>query len=340
MSQPVALDFGSSFTRLWVKEKDREREKRNILRLPTVLAVKNGEDILAFGADARQMIGRTPYNIRTLQPVRRGEVADLDAASAFLSACFDKAGAVSLFSHPHVVAAMQFGAGEAARRALISSILEAGASGVSLVDAPLASAIGARMKINNDRGMMLVDIGAGATRAAVICHGGVVACATLPLGGDALDEAIIRYLNDRRQILVGASTAEALKRKLGTLTPVENNTLGVRVTGKNTRMGGAASVLVVPGELRDAMSPVVDKMIEAVHGVLEKIPSQLCTEVSDFGLVLSGGTALLPGIGPYISSTLGFRVAISPSPREDTVAGLCAIADGGRRMSKYITYRQ
>ncbi len=332
MNKQMGLDFGTAHVRLCAKGEN------SIKRAPSVIALRaRTDEILAMGNEAKQMIGRTPHSIIAARPVRGGTVDNIEHAALLLGALFDRLGATSVFRRPTVTAAIPFGVAETDKRALEDAIFEAGAGAVDLIDAPLAAAIGAGMRIAGAGGGMLVDIGAGLTEISLVSHGSVLVSGSLKLAGETFNETIVKYLADEVHILVGENTAEAIKHKIGTLDPKTDGAT-VNIAGKSTEMGGALSATVTGGMIREALTPHIDRIAETIRKVIEETPPELASAISDFGILLSGGSSLLCGLPEYIGEKLGVRVARSRNPIDDGVGGILTLMNNGE-LRRYISSR-
>ncbi len=331
MSKQMGLDLGTAHTRIVL------RGEEGIKRAPSVVALRTGTgEILAVGAEAKQMIGRTPHTILAARPVRGGVVDHIEHASLLLGALFDRIGVTSTFRRPAVTAAIPFGATETEKRALEDAVFEAGAGTVSLIDAPVAGAVGAGIRVSGTGGM-LVDIGAGRAEIAIVGHGGVLVSGNSRLAGDAFTEAAMTYLAEEAHILIGENTAELLKQKIGSVK-ASQDALSVNIAGKSTKMGGAITATVTGGMLREAFIPLADRLADSVRRVMEETPPELSAALSEFGIVLSGGGSLLSGLPEYIGERLGVRVARSRSPMDDVAVGILNLTESGE-IRRYISSR-
>lgn len=331
MSKQMGLDLGTAHTRIVL------RGESGIKRAPSVVALRAGTDeILAVGAEAKQMIGRTPHNILAARPVRGGMVDHIEHASLLLGALFDRIGVTSTFRRPAVVAAIPFGATETQKRALEDAVFEAGAGTVSLIDAPVAAAVGAGIRVAGTGGM-LVDIGAGRTEIAIVGHGGVLVSGNSLTAGDAFTEAIISYLAEEAHILVGENTAEALKHKLGSVD-AHTDTPSLTIAGKSTQMGGAVTATITSGMLREALTPLCDRLADSIRRVMEETPPELSAALSELGILMSGGGSLLSGLPEYIGKRLGVRVVRSRAPMDDVAMGILTLSENGE-LRRYLSSR-
>lgn len=332
MAKTIGIDLGTAYTRFCLGKEGI------ILRAHSVLSIENkNNQVLAAGAEARRMIGRTPANISAIKPIRGGIVSNVEHASLLIEAFMDQAELSSTFRRPTVLSAIPFGASESERRAVEDAIFEAGASTVLLTEAPLAAAIGAGMKVMSARGAMLVDIGAGTIEVAVISHGGIVISSALKTAGEAMTDAVIRSVIENHSVLIGEITAESLKVKLGTLSTADRGS--IEVCGKSTRMGSAAKATVSSGELREALLPYAENIVKTIRSALEAMPPELSSDISDYGIMICGGGSLLPGLTEYIKNALGMNVARAKEPRDCVCLGINRILSGGSEMRRFICSR-
>lgn len=333
MNNQLGIDVGTANTRICAKGEGI------LLRAPSVIAVRTqSHAILASGIEAKRMLGRTPHSVTAEKPIRGGAVADIELASLMLGDFLNHLGASSLFRRPTVTACIPCGAGENAKRALEDACFEAGAGAVALVEKPMAAAIGAGIRVASAVGGVLVDIGAGTTSVSVLSHDGIVVSGVSKKAGDAFTEAIIEYLAKEHAILVGEGTAEAVKHRIGSLA--ENpDTRKLEITGKSAKMGGACRAYVSAAMLRAALLPQAAVIVNAIRKALEETPPELSSDITRYGLLLSGGGSLLHGLPEYISAALGVRTTRSPHPLDDVCLGLAAILDGGSETARYIVSR-
>ena len=329
MAKMLGIDLGTAYTRFCLKNEGV------ILRAPSVISFENRtHEVLAVGVEAKRMIGRTPSNISAIKPIRGGVVANIEQVALMVGALLEENGMTSAFRRPTVLAGLPFGANESERRALEDALFEAGASAVLLAEQPMAAALGAGMKVMSARGGMLVDIGAGTIEVAVISHGGVIISSVLKTAGESMTDAVIRAVMENHSILIGEMTAESLKIKLGTLAPMDRGF--APISGKSTKMGGAAQATVASGELREALLPYAETIIKTIRSAMEAMPPELSSDIADYGILLCGGGSLLPGLAEYIKHALGMNVARAKSPMDCVSLGLAEILAGGNEMRRFI----
>ena len=329
MAKTIGIDLGTAYTRFCLPGEGI------VLRAPSVVSIENRTGaVLAVGAEARQMIGRTPANISAIKPIRGGAIANKDHATLLVSSILDAGNFASTFRRPAILAAIPYGASESERRSVEDVMFDAGASTVYLAEQPMAAAIGAGMKVMNPRGGMLVDIGAGTVEVAVISHGGIIISTALKTAGEAMTDAVIRAIIENHSVLVGERTAESIKIKLATLSQADRGS--APVYGKSTKMGGIACAEVSSGELREALRPYAATIVRAIRGALEAMPPELSSDISDYGIVLCGGGSLLPGLPEYIKNALGMNVTRAKDPLDCVALGLHQILAGGPKMKRFI----
>lgn len=333
MNNQLGIDVGTANTRICAKGEGI------LMRAPSVIAVRReSHAILSSGVEAKRMLGRTPHSVLAAKPIKGGVVSDIELASLMLGDFLNRLGASSLFRRPVVTACIPCGAGENAKRALEDACFEAGASAVSLVEKPLAAALGAGIRVASTVGGVLVDVGAGTTSVSVFSHDGIVVSGVSKKAGDAFTEAIIEYLAKEQSILVGEGTAEAVKHRIASLAD-KCDTRKLEITGKSTKMGGACRVYVSAAMLREALVPSAEIILNSIRKVLEETPPELSSDITRYGLLLSGGGAMLHGFPEYVAKRLGVRTTLSPHPLDDVCLGLAHILDGGTETERYIVSR-
>ena len=321
MAEAVGIDLGTSNVRVCV------RGKGIVLRTPCVIARKRSSgDIIAYGMKAREMLGKTPESIQAIRPVRGGVIADGDVAATLLSHLFRQIGVSSMFSRPHVLVTVPSGVTAVERRAVEDAAFDAGARSVTLLDASVAAAVGAGLPVSGPRGCMIADIGGGTAEASVLSLGGVVSSSVLRKGGDDLDAAIVSALSSTQHILIGDAAAERLKLRVGAAVP------GIRresmtVTGRGTLTGLAMRADVTSDSLAEATAETVYDIAFSIKQALGNAPPELAGDVMSRGLVLTGGSSLLPGLGQFIGNTCGVRVFTMRAPLDAAAAGLCRILE-------------
>ena len=313
MSKQLGIDLGTANTLIYMKGKDI------ILREPSVVAIdRQRRRVLAVGEDAKRMLGKTPGGIEAQFPLKDGVIADFDITARMLNFFFSKIRASGIISRPVVVICIPYGVTEVERRAVEDATYEAGAKDVALVSEPIAAAIGSGLRINGPRGSMIVDIGGGTTEVAVLSLNGIVVSSSTRVAGNQLDDAIVQYMRDEHQVLIGRSTAEELKKKIGSVHP--STDIGeIEIRGSNLRSGLAASISVSSAQIREALDLPVKQILEVIRRTLAGTPPELSADILSYGIMLSGGGALLGGLPRLISENTGVRVTVAKQPLESVV---------------------
>ncbi len=283
----IGIDLGTASVLVYI------RGQGIVLQEPSVVAIdKNTNNILAVGEDARRMLGRTPGNIVAIRPLREGVISDYDMTEKMLKYFIQKAVGTPLFFKikPRIAVCVPSNVTEVERRAVDDATRQAGARDVYIIEEPIAAAIGAGIDIARACGSMVVDIGGGTTDVAVISLGGIVVSTSLKIAGDNFDEAIVRYMRKRHNILIGERTAEDLKINIGTAFD-RQQPIFLDIRGRNLITGLPRTITVSSDEMQEALQESVMSIVEAVHMVLEKTPPELASEISDRGnLITSGGS--------------------------------------------------
>ena len=333
----IGVDLGTSNTFMYSKMQGI------IMRAPSVVAVdKQSREVVSIGAEAKRMLGKTPEGIQAFKPLTGGVISDPDATAKMLRAFFEVTGSISLFSRPSVIVSIPYGVTEVEKRAVEEATLEAGAKTVAIVEAPLASAIGAGINIGQARGSMIVDIGGGTTEVAVMSLSGVVSANCLRSAGDNLDAAIIEYMRIHKNIHIGISTAEDLKRHIGSAHPSSDKG-EMTVFGRTAVVGAtssrAATATVTSEDVRNAIKSELDKIVGTILKTLKETPPELSSDVFDRGMVLTGGTSLLRGIDKLIAERTGIRVMIPKRPFESATFGIGRIIESEGALGNLLKYR-
>ena len=308
-SRDIGIDLGTANTLVFMKNKGI------ILREPSVVAVDvNTDTVLAVGLQAKDMIGRTPGSIVAVSPLKDGVIANFDITATMLKHFIRKTVKTSIFGkRPKVVVCIPAGVTEVEKRAVEDATRQAGAREVAIIEEPIAAAIGAGIDISRPCGNMIVDIGGGTTDIAVISLGGTVVSTSIKIAGDDFDEAIVRYMRKKHNLLIGERTAEDIKIKVGSAYPkAEVTTMNVR--GRNLVTGLPKTVEVSSEETEEALREATSQIVEAVHSVLEKTPPELASDIADRGIVLTGGGSLLSGLEDLIEAKTGINTMTAEDP--------------------------
>lgn len=310
-----------------------------ILRAPSVVAVSDDDkEIVALGPNAKNMLGKTPAGITAFRPLKGGVIAEYEVASKMVHGFLERVGAFSLFSRPVIIVCIPHKATGVEKRALEDAIFEAGARYVALIDEPLAAAIGTGLRVGAAKGSMIADIGGGSTEVAVISHGGIVNAGSIRVAGDEFDEAIVEYLKQTRNTLIGTSSAEELKIKCGAAHPAFDYGEGV-VAGRDLLSGMGTTITVRSGEIREALSGQLDQIIDSIKHTLEFTPPELSADIYDYGIMLTGGGSRLRGVGKLIEEKLGIRVTLAKNPLEAVCRGILRVMESEGQMGELLRYR-
>lgn len=316
----IGIDLGTANTLVFMKGKGI------VMREPSVVAIDVRTDaVKAVGAEAKQMIGRTPGSIHAVRPLKDGVIADFEITEAMLRHFIHKAAKNSPFSRPRVVICIPSGVTEVERRAVEDASYNAGAKEVELIEEPMAAAMGAGLPVEEATGSMVVDIGGGTSEVAVISLGDIVTSCSVRVAGDKLDEAIISYVKKKYNLLIGERTAEDIKIRIGSAFPYEEEST-MDIKGRNLMDGLPKNIQISSAEIREALADPLASIVDAIRSTLENTPPELSADIIDHGIMLTGGGALLRGLDQLISKETGRPVHIAESP-------LDCVADGtGKRL--------
>lgn len=333
MPKHIGLDIGTSNTRMFIKGKGI------VLRSPTVVAIdKEQDNVVALGKDAKRMIGKTPSHIAAFRPIKNGVIADFEVTAMMIHEYLLKTEALSLFNRPVVLVSTPGKCTEVERLALENAIFEAGAKAVGTVRSPLASAIGAGLKINSARACMIVDIGGGMTQTSVICSGGIVKSNAIKLAGDKIDGAIVNSLRANRGLYIGEISAEMIKLRVGSaLAGIDRGIL--EVSGRNEIMKCAQTVNVKTSDVYGAIYPALEAICRSIMKVLEETPPEIASDISDYGIMLVGGGANIVGIGDLIKKKTGLRVTIAKNPMDCECIGIGKLIENPGLLPDGILYK-
>ena len=308
-SQDMAIDLGTANTLVVLKGQGV------VLNEPSVVAVvdnKGKKSVLAVGDEAKTMLGRTPGNIQAIRPLRDGVIADFIVTEEMIKHFIKKVHKRSSFANPRILICVPTGSTPVERKAIQDSALAAGARRVQLIEEPIAAAIGANLPISEATGSMVIDIGGGTTEIAVMSLGGVVYSNSLRVAGDAMDHALISYMRKEYNLMIGDSTAEKIKKEIGTAIATNNNTYPVK--GRDLRSGTPKEVNISEEDTVEALNPILREMINGIKDALENTPPELSADLVDMGLTLTGGGALLKNIDKRFTKETGLPVHIADDP--------------------------
>lgn len=315
LSHDIGIDLGTANTLVFAKDKGI------VLREPSVVALySDTKKVRAVGAEAKRMLGRTPGNIIAVRPMKDGVIADFDVTEAMLRYFISKACKHTRFVAPRVIVAVPSGITEVERRAVKESAMNAGAREVLLLQEPVAAAIGVGLPIDEPAASMIVDIGGGTTEVAVISLSGVVYARSLRVGGDEMDNCIVNYMKRVHNLLIGERTAEEIKIRVGSATPMKQEKT-IPVKGRDTISGLPKTVNLNSSEVREALSDALNSIVDMVRNTLERCPPELASDLVDRGIVLAGGGSLIRNLDKLMREKTGLPVFVA----EDA---LSAVANG------------
>lgn len=315
-TQDLAIDLGTANTVVFAAGRGIVVDEPSIVAINTISSKTE-----AVGHDARAMLGRTPASIKTIRPMRDGVIADFEAAERMLTSFIRKAQGSYSWRRTRVVIGIPSGITQVERRAVIDSAYRAKVSEVHLVEEGIAAAIGAGLPVTEARGNMVVDIGGGTTDIAVVALGGLVYNRSVRVAGHHMDEAIIQFMRRQHKLLIGERTAEQVKIEIGSAAKTDEN-LSMEVRGRCMREGRPRVVVVTEGEIREALAETLRVIVASVRTALDGIPPEISADVSDNGIVVTGGGALLRGLADRLREETGVPVTIADEPLTSVVRGV------------------
>ena len=303
----IGIDLGTASVLVYLKGKGV------ILKEPSVIAIdQNTDKLLAVGKEARQMLGRTPGNITAIRPLKDGVISDYGTTQRMLKYFIKKSAGNSLFK-PRVVVCVPSGITGVEKRAVIDATNQSGAIKTYLIEEPIAAAIGAGIDISEPNGNMIIDIGGGTTDVAVISLGGIVVSRSIKIAGDECDEAITKYIRRKHNMMIGERTAEELKVSVGSAYLREEEEFK-DIRGRNLLTGLPMNVTISSTDMLEALRETIEEIIETVHVVLERTPPELASDISEKGIIMTGGGALLYGLDTLITERTGIKVVVADDP--------------------------
>ena len=303
-AKDIGIDLGTASVLVYVKGKGV------VLNEPSVVAMdKTTGKLLKVGTDAQAMLGRTPGNIIAIRPLREGVISDYDMTERMLKEFIHKVAGFSFFK-PRVIICVPSGITEVEERAVVDAGLQSGASHVYLIEEPVAAAIGAGIDITKPEGHMVVDIGGGTSDIAVISLKGGVESASIKVAGDQFNEAIVKYMRRKHNILIGERTAEQMKMQIGCVFPKEEETT-IEIKGRCLMTGLPKTITVTSTEMLEAFEEPVERILEAIHGVLERTPPELVADIANNGIVMTGGGSLVDGFDKLITARTGIHTVVA-----------------------------
>ena len=314
-SKDIGIDLGTANILVTVKGKGI------VLKEPSVVAIdrKTG-NILATGNEAKEMLGRTPEQIKAVRPLKDGVIADFTATQLMLKNLIAKVGKRYSIGKPRVVVGVPSGITEVEERAVEEAVIQAGAKEVYLIEEPMAAAIGSSLDVSEPSGNIIVDIGGGTTEVAVISLGGIVVSHSLRIAGDELDEDIVNYVKREMNLAIGETTAEQIKMQIGCALPLMTET-EVEVRGRDLTDGLPRTEKINSTQVEEAMKESISKIVEIVKITLEKTPPELASDIMEKGIVLAGGGALIRNLDKLISTETGMPVYVAEEPLDCVVRG-------------------
>jgi rod shape-determining protein MreB and related proteins len=308
MAKKIGIDLGTTNTVVFIPKKEI------VINEPSVVAISVLDNkILAVGNEAKEMIGRTPDSIIVSRPLVDGAIADYRVTGAMLRHFIKKAGGLLSFMKPEVLISVPAGITSTEKRAVIESSLNAGAKAVYLVKEPVLAAIGAKIPINSPSGNMILNIGGGTTELAVISLGGIVSCSSVRVGGNKIDLAIVEYIKKKHGLAIGERTAELIKINIGSAIR-QSEEEKINIKGRDLVTGFPKTIEIGTNEITDAINEQLREIIQIVKNVLEVTPPELCADIIDKGIVISGGGAMLKDIDVLITKITGVPASIADDP--------------------------
>ena len=314
-SKDIGVDLGTANIIVTIKGKGI------VLNEPSVVAIEKGNStILATGAEAKEMVGRTPKEIDAIRPLQDGVIADFTATQLMLKSMLQRVCQRYNVHKPRVVVGVPSGITEVEERAVEESVIQAGAKEVYLIEEPMAAAIGANLEVAEPNGNIIVDIGGGTTEVAVISLGGIVVSNSLRVAGDELDEDIINYTKHRLNLSIGETTAEEIKKQIGCAMPLMTEE-SMQVRGRDLITGLPQTLTVTSSQIYEAMHDSIQKIVDIVKQTLERTPPELASDIMERGIIIAGGGALIKGVDTLIAKETEMPVYIAENPLECVARG-------------------
>jgi rod shape-determining protein MreB and related proteins len=324
-SDDIAIDLGTANTLVHVANRGI------IIDEPSVVAIRSRggtREVLAVGQKAKMMLGRTPESIETIRPLRDGVIADFIATEEMLRQFIKRAKTMFGFRRPRILICVPAGATPVERRAVYETAVSAGARRVYLIEEPVAASVGARLPIDEPSGSMVVDIGGGTTDIAVLSLGGVVQARSLRCAGNAMDEAIIRYVRRKHQLLIGEANAERIKIEAGSaLVQVNGRATEIHIRGRDLRQGRPKSIVLGPQDIAEALEDPIEDIAEFTQRALEDLPPEVSTDICERGIYLTGGGALLDKLDIELERRVGVKFIVPDNPMQCVVKGTAMVME-------------
>lgn len=327
----IGIDLGTANTLIFMKGKGV------VMREPSVVAVDTKTDRVRYvGQEAKDVIGRTPGSIIAVRPLKDGVIADFDIATSMLQIFIKKVVNNNFLSRPRVVICIPSGVTAVERRAVKTAAIKAGAKSVSIIEEPMAAAIGAGLPVAEATGSMVVDIGGGTSEVAVISLGGIVAARSVRVGGDEFDKHIIQYVKKKYNLLIGDRTAENIKTNIGSAFHYEEEE-PMEIKGRNLVDGLPKNIYITPEEIREALAEPLESVLDAIRSTLEKTPPELSADIIDHGITLTGGGALLKGLDELVARETGMPVSVAENPLDCVAEGSGKVLEDLEKLKDVLT---
>jgi rod shape-determining protein MreB len=337
MSEDMAIDLGTANTLVYVKERGV------VLSEPSVVAMRQERGVMvpyAFGAEAKLMLGRTPEKIEAIRPLKDGVIADFRVAEEMIKYFIHRVHNRRSFTGPLIIICVPSGSTPVERRAIQESAENAGAREVFLIEEPMAAAVGAGLPVTEPTGSMIVDIGGGTTEVAVLSLGGIVYARSVRVGGDKMDEAIISYIRRYHNLLIGETTAERIKKEIGSAcTPMDGQGGLVEIKGRDLMNGVPKELVLSEAQISEALIEPVTQIIEAVKTALECTPPELSSDIVDKGIVMSGGGSLLKHLDVVLSQATGLPVFVAEDALSCVAMGTGKVLENPETL-KHVLFKQ
>ena len=325
LSDDIAIDLGTANTLVHVVGRGV------VIDEPSVVAVRarNGtREVLAVGQKAKSMVGRTPESIETIRPMRDGVIADFIATEEMLRQFIRRAKTMFGFRRPRILICVPAGATPVERRAVYETAVSAGARRVFLIEEPVAASLGAGLPVDDPTGSMVVDIGGGTTDIAVLSLGGVVQARSLRVAGNSMDEAIIRYVRRKHQLLIGEANAERIKIEAGTAMALPNGRhTEIHIRGRDLRQGRPKSAVLGPHDIAEALEDPIEELAEFIQRALEELPPEVSADICERGIHLTGGGALLDRLDQELTRRVGVPFTVPETPMHCVIKGSALILE-------------
>lgn len=318
LSRDIGIDLGTSNIRVFV------RSKGIILDEPSVVAInKITGEVLAVGAVAKEMMGKTPDNIMAVRPIRNGVIADFEAAKLLVENAIEKSIGKSIFNKPRVIVSTPYAITDVELKALEEVIYRAGAKDVYVIEQIIASSMGASLEIARPEGSMIIDIGSGTTEIAIISLGSVVVAKSTNIAGDRFNKDIVNYIKDNKNVVISIADSEQLKKNIASIYSSMTEDINI-VKGRNLNTGLPEDVKITTRDIQAAISESVSQIMRTIKDVLELTPPELSSDIIENGISLAGGSAVIMNLDRYISSELGIPVHVAEMPQDCTIRGIGA----------------